>query len=136
MKANVIAFQSPIPKVYDMLPPSCAEMNEVLAISFTGPCKPTESDLSCTPFLVQHDYVTKALEWLQLNHSNHADIKISQENFDEYPEHEIPISIEYRPSDTKKVPEGTSIFDTEPEDGTDSAECPFTVRDLTEDRYA
>ena len=52
MKANVIAFKSPIPKVYDMLPPSCAEMNEVLAILCVGPCKPTESDLSCTPFLV------------------------------------------------------------------------------------
>ena len=34
MKANVIAFQSPIPKVYDMLPPSCAEMNEVLVTFF------------------------------------------------------------------------------------------------------
>ena len=52
MKANVTAFQSPISKVYDMLPPSCAEINEVLAISFTGPCKPTESDLSYTSFLV------------------------------------------------------------------------------------
>ena len=52
MKANVIAFQSPISKVYDILPPPCTEMNEVLAILFTGPCKPTESDLSHTPFLV------------------------------------------------------------------------------------
>ena len=52
MKANVIAFQSPIPKVYDILLPPCAEMNEVLAIIFTGPCKPTESDLNRTPFLV------------------------------------------------------------------------------------
>ena len=52
MKANVIAFQSPIPKVYNILPPPCADMNEVLAILFTGPCKPTESDLSRTPFLV------------------------------------------------------------------------------------
>ena len=50
LKPNVIAFQSTIPEVYDMLPPSCAEMNEVLAILFTNACKPTESDLSHTPF--------------------------------------------------------------------------------------
>ena len=133
MKANVIAFQSPIPKVYDILPPPCAEMNEVLAILFTGPCKPTESDLSCTPFLVRRNHVAKALEWLQLNHSDYADIKISQKNLDEYPEHEIPVSIEYRPSETNKVPEGTSIFDIEPEDGTDNGECSFTVHGLTGD---
>src|SRR6266567_1063967 len=52
MKANIIAFESPIPKIYDILPPPYAEMNEVLAILFTGSCKPTESDLSHTPFLV------------------------------------------------------------------------------------
>ena len=50
IKANVIAFQTPIIKVYNILPPPCAEMNEVLAILFTGLCKLTESDLSCTPF--------------------------------------------------------------------------------------
>ena len=133
MKANVIAFQTPIPKVYDILPPPCAEMNEVLAILFTGPCKPTESDLSRTPFLVRRNHVAKALDWLRLNHSDYADIKISKKNLDEYPEHEIPVSIEYMPSETNKVPEGTSIFDTEPEDGTDSGECSFTVHGLTGD---
>ena len=73
------------------------------------------------------------MEWLQLNHSDYPDIKISQENLDEYPEHEIPISIKYRPSDTNKVPEGTSVSDTEPEDGTDSGECSFTVHGLAGD---
>jgi hypothetical protein len=52
MKANVIAYQSPIPKVYNILPPPCTEMNKVPAILFTGPCKPTESNLSHTSFLV------------------------------------------------------------------------------------
>ena len=73
------------------------------------------------------------MEWLQLNHSDYAGIKISQGNLDEYPEHETPISIEYRPSDTNKVPEATSVFDTEPENGTDSGECSFTVHGLTGD---
>ena len=71
MKANVIAFQSPIPKVYNILPPPCADMNEVLAILFTGPCKPTESDLSHTPFLVRCNHVTKALEWLRCGGDSH-----------------------------------------------------------------
>ena len=133
MKANVIAFQTPIPKVYDILPPPRAEMNEVLAILFTGPCKPTESDLSRTPFLVRRNHVANALNWLRLNHSDYADIKISKKNLDEYPEHEIPVSIEYIQSETNKVPEGTSIFDTEPDDGTDSGECSFTVHGLTGD---
>ena len=31
------------------------------------------------------------------------------------------------------MPEGTSIFDTEPEDGTDNGECSFTVHGLTGD---
>ena len=61
----------------------------------------------------------------RIRNSYYADIKISQENLDEYPEHEIPISIEYRPSDTSKVPEGTSVFDTEPENGTDSGEYDY-----------
>ena len=64
MKANVIGFQTPIPKVYNKLPPPCAEMNEVLAILFTGPCKPTESDLNHTPFLVRCNHIAKALDWL------------------------------------------------------------------------
>ena len=133
MKANVIAFQTPVPKVYNILPPPCAEMNEVLAILFTGPCKPTKTDLNRTPFLVRRNHVAKALDWLRLNHSDYADIKISKKNLDEYPEHEIPVSIEYMPLETNKVPEGTSIFDTEPEDGTDNGECSFTVHGLTGD---
>ena len=95
--------------------------------------KPAASDLNRTPFLVRHNHVAKALEWLQLNNSDYADIKISQKNLDEYPEDKIPVSIEYRLSETNKVPEGTSIFDMEPEYGTDNGECSFTVHGLTGD---
>lgn len=41
MKANVVAFQSPIPKIYDELPPPCEDLDDVLEILFTGPSKPT-----------------------------------------------------------------------------------------------
>ena len=52
MKANVVAFESPIPKVYNVLPPPRDDLDDVLAILFTGPAKPTHKDLSRTPFLV------------------------------------------------------------------------------------
>ncbi len=38
--ANVVAFQSPVPKVYRVLPPPCEDLDEVIAILYTGPCKP------------------------------------------------------------------------------------------------
>ena len=131
MKANIIAFESPIPKIYKVLPPPQDDMDDVLAILFTGPCKPTPDDLKRTPFLVRRNHVAKALEWLKLNHSDYADIEISFENLDQYDENSPPVSIEYRESNTNKVSEGTSVFDKEIEDGTEEGECSFSVHGLT-----
>ena len=52
MKANIIAFESPMSKIYNILPPPGDDMDDVLAILFTGPCKPTSNNLKRTPFLV------------------------------------------------------------------------------------
>ena len=131
MKANIIAFESPIPKIYNILPPPQDDMDDVLAILFTGPCKPTPEDLNRTPFLVHRNYVAKALEWLKLNHSDYADIEISLKNFSEYDENSPPVSIEYCKSNTNKVAEGTSVFDSEVEDGTEEGESSFSVHGLT-----
>jgi hypothetical protein len=131
MKANIIAFESPIPKVYNIFPPPRDDMDDVLAILFTGPCKPTSEDLKRTPFLVCRNRVAKALEWLKLNHSDYADIDISAKNLDQYDENSSPVSIEYRESNTNKVAEGTSVFDKEIEDGTEEGECSFSVHGLT-----
>ena len=62
MKANIVAFESLVPKIYKILPPSRDELDEMLAILFTGPCKPTKEDFACTPFLVRRNAVIKALE--------------------------------------------------------------------------
>jgi len=70
MKANIIAFESPIPKVYKTLPPPREDLDDVLAIVFTGPTKPTLDDFNRTPFLVRRNHVAKALEWLKLNHAD------------------------------------------------------------------
>jgi len=103
----------------------------VLAVLFTGPCKPTPEDFQRTPLLVRRNYVLHALRWLKLNHADYADIQISESNLAEYPEDSPPISIVYRQEETNKVPEGTSVFDQEEEDGTDEGQCPFTVHGLT-----
>ena len=131
MTSHVVAFQSPIPKIYHALPPPIEDLDEILAILFTGPCKPTEKDFERTPLLVRRNYVIKALEWLKINHSDYQDLEISQENLAKYPEDGPPVSIEYRQATTNKVPEGTSVFDNECEDGTESGDCPFVVHGLT-----
>jgi hypothetical protein len=76
MKANIIVFESLIPKIYNILPSPRDDMDHVLAILSTGSCKPTPENLKRTPFLVHGNYVAKALEWLKLNHSDYADIEI------------------------------------------------------------
>jgi hypothetical protein len=131
MKAHAIAYQQPIPKVYDILPPPKAEIEEVIAIMFTGPCKPSHADFKHTPFLVRCNHVKKALEWLILNHADYEDVTFSLDNLNEYPEDMPPVSIEYKPMTHNKTPEGTSVHDMEVEDGTEDGDCPFTVHGLT-----
>jgi hypothetical protein len=131
MTANVVAFQSPVPKVYTMLPPPRDDLDEVLAILYTGPCKPTPEDLKRLPFFVRRNKVVSALEWLILNHRDYADIRISQQNLEQYSETEIPVSIEYRECSSNKIPEGTSKYDLEAEHGVMEGECSFSVHGLT-----
>ena len=131
MKAHAIAYQQPIPKVYDILPPPKAEIEEVIAIMFTGPCKPTVNDFKHTPFLVRCNHIKRALEWLILNHADCEDITFSSDNLSEYPEDMPPVSIEYKPMTHDKTPESTSVHDLEAEDGTEEGDCAFTVHGLT-----
>ena len=131
MTAHVIAFESPLPKVYHFLPPPVEDMDDVLAILFTGPSKPTNNDLTRLPLLVRKNHVGKALEWLKLNHVDYKDLEISYENLEKYPEDTPPMSVEYRCEDSNKVPEGTSRFDNEVDDGVATGECPFIVHGLT-----
>ena len=86
MRANAIMFKHPTPKIYQTLPPPSEEFDEVLAVIFTGPCKPTQEDIQRTPFLVRQNQVKRALRWLKLNHPDYADISISEKNLSQYPE--------------------------------------------------
>ncbi|KAK0439736.1 uncharacterized protein EV420DRAFT_1244996, partial [Desarmillaria tabescens] len=106
-------------------------MDEVLAIMFTGPNKPTKDDFKCAPVLVRRNKVIQALEWLKLNHSDYYDIEISQDNMNEYPEDMPFVGVEYKPSHTNKTPEGISVHDNDEEDGVEDGDCPFVVHGLT-----
>jgi hypothetical protein len=131
MKANVVAFETPMPRIYSHLPPPRADMDDVLAIFFTGPCKPTAEDYKRSLVLVRRNAVAEALEWLKLNHKDYSDIEISHKNLAEYPENEPPCSVEYKALDTNKTAEGTSVHDMEEEDGVEDGDCAFTVHGLT-----
>ncbi|KAH7904852.1 hypothetical protein BJ138DRAFT_1138441 [Hygrophoropsis aurantiaca] len=109
MMANVIAFEQPTHKVYNFLPPPVEELDEMLAVLFTGPCAPTDEDFKRTPLL---DYARVGIDYNELGR---------------YPESGPPVSIEYRKSETNKLPEATSVHDMETNDGNYEGPCPFTA---------
>ncbi|KAF9521444.1 hypothetical protein CPB83DRAFT_801371, partial [Crepidotus variabilis] len=136
MRANAIVFRHPISKIYDTLPPPSSELDEVLAVIFTGPCQPTQEDIKRTPFLVRRNQVSRALTWLKLNHGDYADIVISHENLLEYPDSDTPVCIDYRTSVINKEREAMSVHDTGEEDGVESGPCSFSVQSLTGEEYS
>ena len=135
MTSHVIAFESPVPKVYRRLPPPVEDLEEILAILFTGPCLPTGKDYQRTPLLVRRSYVARALEWLKLNNIYYADLEIAYDELEKYPETIPPVTVEYRHSMTTKIEEGTSSFDNGEEIGVDDGECPFIVHGLMNEQY-
>lgn len=84
MKANVICFSNPIPKVYNILPPAIDELDEMIDFMYTGPCRPTPEDLRHTPLLVRLNKTRNALNWLKLNHIDYQDLVISEDNISTY----------------------------------------------------
>ena len=131
MHANAIMFPSPIPKICNILPPLLEELDEVIAFMFTGIAQPTADDMKRTPMLARHRYISAALEWLKLNHSDYADVQISQENLKLNPEEGLPVMIDYRSSIINKHKEETSVFDIEEEEGVQDGECSFVVHGIT-----
>ncbi len=130
MISHAVAFESPTPKIYDFLLPPVEELDDVLAIMFTGPKEPAKSDYKRTPPLVRHNVVVNALSWLKLNHCDYVDVGISLENLEGYPEDMPPVSIQYKYMESNKPPEATSTFDNEVEDGNEEGICPFIVHGL------
>ena len=91
MIANVIAFEHPTAKIYKTLPIPRQDLDEVLAVVFTGVKEPSQDDLKRTPVLVHRNRVKLALEWLKLNHSEYADLRIDYDTLNQYPLEDIPV---------------------------------------------
>ncbi|KAF5385898.1 hypothetical protein D9615_002210 [Tricholomella constricta] len=130
----MVAFESPVPKMYNMLPPPMADLDDVLAILFTGPCRPSEEDMKRdmkrVPVLVRRKAVRAALEWLRLNHPDYEDVGISEVNLESYPEDCPPVSVVYQERHTNKIAEATSVHDNGEEEGVEAGDCPFVVHGL------
>ncbi|PBK62526.1 hypothetical protein ARMSODRAFT_943118, partial [Armillaria solidipes] len=109
MISHVVAFESPLSKVYSVLPPPRDELDEVLAVMFTGPSTPTEEDMKRTPLL---------------------DVEVSMENLSMYEDGKAPVAVVYKDRNSNKVPEGTSVFDNDEADGTTDGPCPVVVHGL------
>ena len=63
MVAHVVAFQSPIQKIYTALPPPISDLDEVLAVLSIGLGTPTSNDFKwLKPLLVHRHKVVLALE--------------------------------------------------------------------------
>ncbi|PBK94262.1 hypothetical protein ARMGADRAFT_927609 [Armillaria gallica] len=111
MISHVIAFKSLVSKVYSILPPPCDELDEVLAVMFTGPTLPTEEEMEHTPLLVRHR-------------------NLSEANMSTYLDGKAPITVVYKDRSGNKVPEGTSVFNNDEVDGTTEGPCPVVVHGL------
>ncbi|KAF8219431.1 hypothetical protein L208DRAFT_1147665, partial [Tricholoma matsutake] len=133
MSSHIIAFDSLVTKVYSQLPPLIEDLDEVLAILFTGPCKPTDKEFECTPLLVRRKQVAHALEWLKLNHSDYVDLEIAYNELDHYLEQSPPVSIEYQHSLSNKEPACLTMNALD--DGVEEGDCPFVVHGVMGEQY-
>ncbi|PPQ74448.1 hypothetical protein CVT24_000036 [Panaeolus cyanescens] len=138
MVANVITFEQPTLKIYQKLPISRKELDEVLAVLFTGHQPPTEEDLARTPVLVRRERVLAALVWLKKNNIHYADLEIDHETLATYPLAGVPVEVVFRSTATDSgnvLASMKSQFDNDDERGTASGPCPFTVHGLTADNH-
>ena len=103
MISHVIAFESPLPKIYAALPPPLEDISDVLAIMFTGLSSPCREDYKgrLAPLLVRRSRVVCALNWLILNHPDYEEVMVDYNNLSQYPEDEPPVSVIHKQADSK-----------------------------------
>ncbi|KAJ7133234.1 hypothetical protein C8R44DRAFT_611372 [Mycena epipterygia] len=131
MSANAVMFAAPVVKVYNILPPSADDISEVLAFVFVGPARPSDEDYVRTPMLVRRSKVQDALEWLKLNHSDYAQLTVSQENLNNLPESGIPCGVDWKQTEegeSNNVAAAMSVHDNGDEEGTTAGPCSFRWR--------
>ncbi|KAE9401654.1 hypothetical protein BT96DRAFT_956435 [Gymnopus androsaceus JB14] len=132
--ANAVIFANPTAELYQFLPPPIEELDDIIAVIFTGPCEPQPSDLRHSPFFVRNQKIYEALEWLKLNHSDYTDLdmNVAKATLKRYPVEGVPVTMEYEISESNKIPKAVGLDDKDEEDGTEEGCCPFRVHGLTE----
>ncbi|KAJ3823872.1 hypothetical protein F5880DRAFT_1441073, partial [Lentinula raphanica] len=128
--SNVISFENPTPKIYDVLPPPKEEIEEVLAIMFSGTAQPTDEEYRRSLVFVRRNVVADAINYCILNHSDYEDVTFSPDNLMGYSENQPIVAIEFFKKNTNRIPEGISVHDNLEDDGTTTGDCVFTVHGI------
>ncbi|KAF9007777.1 hypothetical protein BDZ89DRAFT_925854, partial [Hymenopellis radicata] len=130
MVAHCVSWENPMPQLYQALPPSREELQDLLVVFFVGPRKPDITDFVKLPLIVRHDVVMKALDFLVNNHPGYFDCEISQKNLETYKEDEI-IQHEGREQEEERQnwEYGTQKIYT------DAERCPFVMSGLMGKEY-
>ncbi len=135
-KCNIIAFQNPVPQIYDTLPPPTSDIEETFAVMFIRSKPPAEKDFDEVPvYNVRRTKVQEALEWLKLNHVDYENVFISHENLKNYPLNGCPVPVILLKPEyvlTNKQPESTSVNDTEQEEGVTDGPFVAIMHSLTD----
>ncbi|KIY61053.1 hypothetical protein CYLTODRAFT_363388, partial [Cylindrobasidium torrendii FP15055 ss-10] len=135
--ANCVSYEIPIPRIYNVLPPAKGDIEDVIAIFFTGPKAPTLEEWKKLPLLVRPAIVLKALNWLRLNNVDYEDIEISRANLSTYPLNEPPVGIFYKPTSSDADSYATvdpevhgMSMDVDPPESANNDPIPFVVHGL------
>jgi hypothetical protein len=138
MVANVISWPNPVVKVYAALPPPREDLDDVLAIIFTGTEPPTEEDSKRSPLLVRRKKVLQALEWLKLNNRDYEEVLIDHEALASYDEEGIPVVVYHRPipSVQGNQPGLAMPLYNEEERGSEYGPCPYSVHGLSTTKFS
>ncbi|KAE9386536.1 hypothetical protein BT96DRAFT_1084044 [Gymnopus androsaceus JB14] len=129
--SNVIAFENPTPKIYDILPPPREDFDEVLAVMFSGSTKPTDEDYQRALLLIRRNVVASAIKWLILNHADYNDVVFCMNNLDGYSEEAPIVAVEFFEKGSTKNAEGVSIYDDLEDFESGEGDCVFTVHGIT-----
>ncbi|EKM53170.1 uncharacterized protein PHACADRAFT_30209 [Phanerochaete carnosa HHB-10118-sp] len=115
MHANAVVFSQPVPKFYHKLPSSRDEVSDVLAVLFTGPCRPTKTDFKQMPLLIRKDHVLAALHWLKVHHPLYQNLEILLDNLQQFSETSPPVDWYYQSSAGDAPVQSMSVSDKDKE---------------------
>ncbi|KZV94291.1 hypothetical protein EXIGLDRAFT_715631 [Exidia glandulosa HHB12029] len=74
LTGNLICYPNPYPVLINVLPPHRDDIDDMLAIVFTGVARPTDEDKKRIPFAVRRNKVRRALDWLKRNNISDANL--------------------------------------------------------------